>query len=474
MAVEYYTPELTGQYFDPIQAGQTPGDFQQGWKSYYYTGEDAPAGGDVSTNRFLGPRVSFQNEFNQLGLDPNGTYGAAYQQPRGYSGDNTRARVLYQQQGNQWIPVSARATPKKDSTGNFLKAFIPAALAVAAPALMGAAGGGSGSAIGGTGISASAPGAATGTGLGALPGAGLSLAAPTAGATGAGLWAGGLGGALGGAAGAASGLSSIFDGLDSTMGPGNYSLSSAPNFASSGGNGLNMGDFLLGDGYQDVFTNLSSPTISDYGALEFSPAAAGGFMDDIGGNLGESLGTGSALSGTLLDEVRRRTQGGITPGMPREPRRGGLSQTLLDIARRGVGVRNANRGLDDTKGILEGLDAQIRSLQDMFGPNSAFAQQMRQTLERKDAAAGRRSQYGPREVELQGALAKEAARTAPSLASLFSQKANIQHQSNLMRNLRDNVVLEGIGGPVSNIAADLLGPTVENTIGGWLGNIFGG
>lgn len=54
-------------------------------------------------------------------------------------------------------------------------------------------------------------------------------------------------------------------------------------------------------------------------------------------------------------------------------------------------------------------------LSNLFGPSSSYAQQLREQLERKDAAAGRRSQYGTREVELQARLAGLAAQYAPGM-----------------------------------------------------------
>lgn len=79
---------------------------------------------------------------------------------------------------------------------------------------------------------------------------------------------------------------------------------------------------------------------------------------------------------------------------------------------------------------------QVRNgLQDMFSPNSAYAQQLRQTLDRKDAASGRRSQYGPREVELQARLAEMNSRNAPTLMN-----ANQQINSNNNQLLRDLLI----------------------------------
>lgn len=61
------------------------------------------------------------------------------------------------------------------------------------------------------------------------------------------------------------------------------------------------------------------------------------------------------------------------------------------------------------------LKSQEKSLKGLYGQDGSYAKAMRQQLERRDAAAGRRSQYGPREVELQAALAGNAAKLAPTL-----------------------------------------------------------
>jgi hypothetical protein len=61
------------------------------------------------------------------------------------------------------------------------------------------------------------------------------------------------------------------------------------------------------------------------------------------------------------------------------------------------------------------------SLSDLYGPDSPYARQLRQQLERRDAASGRRSQYGAREVELQAKLADQYGRHAPAL-----QNSNLQ------------------------------------------------
>ncbi|MDE3023500.1 MAG: hypothetical protein KGI54_16900, partial [Pseudomonadota bacterium] len=60
--------------------------------------------------------------------------------------------------------------------------------------------------------------------------------------------------------------------------------------------------------------------------------------------------------------------------------------------------------------VLAGnLNNQLNSLQSIFSPTGAYAQQLQKQLMAQDAARGLRSQYGTRAVELQAALAKAEA-----------------------------------------------------------------
>lgn len=77
-----------------------------------------------------------------------------------------------------------------------------------------------------------------------------------------------------------------------------------------------------------------------------------------------------------------------------------------DLASSLFGMYNANKQ-------RKRLQGQQDSLSNIFSPNSPYAQQARQAMERKDAAAGRRSQYGPREAQLAALLSERQAATMP-------------------------------------------------------------
>lgn len=75
----------------------------------------------------------------------------------------------------------------------------------------------------------------------------------------------------------------------------------------------------------------------------------------------------------------------------------------------------------DFAGVASRLEA-------MFGPQSGVASELRNQLSRKDAAAGRRSQYGPREVQLLAELTRLRAQAEPSYMNAEVAAANAANQ----------------------------------------------
>ena len=82
------------------------------------------------------------------------------------------------------------------------------------------------------------------------------------------------------------------------------------------------------------------------------------------------------------------------------------------------------RSLADVTAQNQGLEGNIgtwnANLDSIRDPNSAYMQQARQAIERKDAAAGRRSQWGERETQLSAQLAEQYNKYAPGLQQQIS------------------------------------------------------
>lgn len=142
---------------------------------------------------------------------------------------------------------------------------------------------------------------------------------------------------------------------------------------------------LAGKGITGDTQGAKSQTGGMFGALAggmaFGPIGAA--LGGIGGSMGiGALGPGGAPAA-----------GGSPSGSPW----GEIGSGLYGLYRGGQANNQAN------------------TLGSLYGQNSPYAQYLRSSLERRDAAAGRRSQYGPREVELQAKLADMYSRNYPML-----------------------------------------------------------
>lgn len=184
--------------------------------------------------------------------------------------------------------------------------------------------------------------------------------------------------------------------------------------------GDNMNDFSsynydFGSSPTDMFGNMSL-TQSNPGMQDFA------FPDSVTG----AQPSDSDWQATLKKYgnnpiIKALIGGGQQPATPGQPQQGGLSQSPLGGL---LGMYLGNRQSKE-------IGRQIGGLNSLFGQDSPYAQQLRQQLARKDAAAGRRSQAGTREVELQARLAELNSRNAPQLQSLYNQQMG---NRNLMAN----------------------------------------
>lgn len=83
-------------------------------------------------------------------------------------------------------------------------------------------------------------------------------------------------------------------------------------------------------------------------------------------------------------------------------------------------VQNSYNDSVNSIGSMENL------AQSYMDPNSSYMQMARQNIERKDAAAGRRSQWGEREVQLAGTMAEQAGKYVPAINNSIQAVRNGQ------------------------------------------------
>lgn len=173
--------------------------------------------------------------------------------------------------------------------------------------------------------------------------------------------------------------------------PGGSNMAGFAGPSMTGGLGTSVGSGAAG-GIGGLLNNDAN--VGDYlgqSMNQMMPTSMGANPADFAAQIGSQVG-GSDLMGTLQDFVQKATTG---PG-------GQLTKGVLG----GLGAYKDYRGARKTQKAYQG---QMDRLDQLYSPDSPYAKQMQKTLSRRDAAKGRRSQYGPRAQELASNLTQNQA-----------------------------------------------------------------
>jgi hypothetical protein len=246
--------------------------------------------------------------------------------------------------------------------------------------------------------------------------------------------------------GQTSGIANL-DGMY-TMGNNAYNTANSPTSPtpttsttpSISGTNMNYNDYngpsIAGDDYSPNFGQQLDLPSTEFGVAQ-SPYVSGsapGYFDQAAGFLNSGLGrvgragltvanpmAGGAVN-TISDLMNGNYAGAAAGGA-------GLYQTYMNNKLTKQNQQQLQQYQQQMNDQIGRLNTQAQSLQDMYSPNSAYAQQMRESLNRQDAASGRRSQYGPREVQLQAALADKQASLAPTTTALTAATNGLTSQA---------------------------------------------
>lgn len=151
--------------------------------------------------------------------------------------------------------------------------------------------------------------------------------------------------------------------------------------------------------------------------------AAGGLANLWGGIQGANTANqiGGQVSGALGQNSNAYAQQ-IADLQAQIKRNQDQAQQAYDAARANAATQN--QGLEGDIGTMTG------NLNALSDPNSPYMQMARQAIERKDASAGRRSQWGDREVQLAGTLADYVGKYSPSIQNSITAARNQINQNN--------------------------------------------
>lgn len=168
---------------------------------------------------------------------------------------------------------------------------------------------------------------------------------------------------------------------------------------------------------------------------------------------------------------------------------GSAFQALSPIINAGAQLGLGFNGTQNAEAYRAANQQVLNNLNDMFGPTGDYANELRRQMERKDAAAGRRSQYGTRETELMTNLAKQKSNILNSAVyQNYLARANMSPYAplagaigNLTSDGRSNTgQVGGSGrmggannisslGSAANYLSNLFGPGAEASIAAGLG-----
>lgn len=124
---------------------------------------------------------------------------------------------------------------------------------------------------------------------------------------------------------------------------------------------------------------------------------------------GIGLGPSMAAAGQGLNGIGVNAPANTADGY------GGFTQGLLGLGSALAQYQNYRK-----------MNGAADQLSQMFSPGSAYARQLKQEMSRKDAAAGRRTQYGPRLQNYYAQLALQKANSMPALLNMYQNAGNAQ------------------------------------------------
>jgi len=109
------------------------------------------------------------------------------------------------------------------------------------------------------------------------------------------------------------------------------------------------------------------------------------------------------------------------------------AQATAQQRQQALDAYNAARGNVDAQnaGLTGDIGTMTSNLNALSDPNSPYMQMARQAIERKDAAAGRRSQWGEREVQLAATLADYVGKYSPGIQAAITNARNQINANNL-------------------------------------------
>ena len=120
------------------------------------------------------------------------------------------------------------------------------------------------------------------------------------------------------------------------------------------------------------------------------------------------------------------------------------AQQNAPLVKAGLGYlysnQNAKQNLRRTQQQYDNINSSVAGLRDLYSPNSPYAMQMQKELDARDAASGRRSQYGQRSVELAAKLADQQVRAGQAMSGAYNNMHQLGSYMDQLKNTPRNAL----------------------------------
>lgn len=121
------------------------------------------------------------------------------------------------------------------------------------------------------------------------------------------------------------------------------------------------------------------------------------------------------------------------------------AQQNAPLVKAGLGYlysnQNAKQNLRRAQQQYDNINSSVAGLRDLYSPNSPYAMQMQKELDARDAASGRRSQYGQRSVELAAKLADQQVRAGQAMSGAYNNMSQLGSYMDQLKNTPRNALV---------------------------------
>lgn len=201
-------------------------------------------------------------------------------------------------------------------------------------------------------------------------------------------------------------------------GLGDYMKALAPALGGNLGRAVGTGISISDGNYGRAFQQAVGGQEGALGGMAIDAASGRDVRGPVASTVGSYLGNqvagpmggaaGSFLARQVMQPARERpSYPGIAGPTGSPPTAGGIAQENSNYNSLGqlFGMYNNYRQSEAAKESASAMKANLPDLNALFGPGSAAYTNLQKELDAKDAASGRRSQYGQRAVELASRMA---------------------------------------------------------------------